>query len=471
MKPLIADRSPRVTIVMPVFNGRPFFRSALESAASQTYRNLEILVVDDGSADPDEVVHDIAAVGSERVRLLRQDNGGVGSALNRAIGVASGDFFAWLSHDDLYHPAKIERQVAYHDRIGDPDGSLFSNFDLIDPAGNRAGRTAFTRASLVDAPRSALFGSLINGCTVFVPMHVMREIGPFDDRLRYTQDYDLWYRILQRHDFYLQEDCLVQYRIHGGQGTHNPAATLEGEAFWIRLLDGLTSLEWAQLGGSRLAFWRRMAARMAETPYARAAIHAGARADRAIAQTAVTVLLWTERADETLLPVLAEIAPQVHAPVEILVACRCNPHVFDEIAAPFGIPVRIVSDPDPDRAIMSAVEIALGEYIAFVDPFSRSSPHRIRDQVGRMQEHGVPMSYAPRPWNGTLEPSQGWPMEVGVVPMATAMVHRSIFAAGYRLPAFVPGWSWDGSSLALQLAALPLAQALVAPGLGPGRDP
>jgi GT2 family glycosyltransferase len=466
MKPPAADRSLRVTVVMPVFNGRPYFRSALASAAAQTYPDLEILVVDDGSADPIEVADDVAAVACSKIRLLRKSNGGVGSALNQAIEHATGQFFAWLSHDDLYHPDKIARQIEYHRRIGDPDGSLFSNFDLIDDAGSLVGRTRFTRAGLMNAPRSALLGSFINGCTVLVPMHVMRKVGPFDETLRYTQDYDLWHRILKMHDFYLQEDRLVRYRIHATQGTHNPAATEEGDRLWIRMFDELGLVEQALIGGSRLGFERRMATRMAETPYARAAADAQARAGRSIDGTVVTAVLWMDEADGSLLSVLARMAEQRHPPGELVVACRSDRGVLDNrCAAPFGIPVKTVIDPDPNRAMALAIDSARGEYLAFLDPNSRSSSERFRYQVSWMQERATSMSFAPRPL-----PAGGSPAAVGsgiVVPMVTAMVHRSVFAAGHRLPPFAPGWSWEGARLAQAVEASRIGRALVSSSVTP----
>jgi glycosyltransferase involved in cell wall biosynthesis len=98
-----------VSCIVPVFNGERYLQEALESIRSQTYRPLDIVVVDDGSTDGSA---DIAKAFRERVRYVRQSNAGPSSARNSGLTVATGEFVAFLDQDDLWHQEKLARQIA-----------------------------------------------------------------------------------------------------------------------------------------------------------------------------------------------------------------------------------------------------------------------------------------------------------------------------------------------------------------------
>ena len=123
---------PRVTICMPVFNGGHYFHSAFASALAQDHANLEILLVNDSSADAGETEH-IAQAHGNRVRCLRQECRGVAGALNTALANMSGDFFALPSQDDFPLRHKTAAQMAYLDRLGRPGACVFPDCDLIGP--------------------------------------------------------------------------------------------------------------------------------------------------------------------------------------------------------------------------------------------------------------------------------------------------------------------------------------------------
>src|SRR5512140_3857263 len=103
---------PLVSVVIPVYNGANYLREAIDSALAQTYPHVEVIVVNDGSNDGGRTRAVATSFGS-RVRYFEKENGGVASALNLGIREMRGAFFSWLSHDDVYYPEKIARQVAY----------------------------------------------------------------------------------------------------------------------------------------------------------------------------------------------------------------------------------------------------------------------------------------------------------------------------------------------------------------------
>src|SRR4051794_3824327 len=126
--------APRVTICMPVYNGGSYFKLALQSALAQDYGNLEIVVVNDGSTDAGGT-EQIALSYGDRVRYFAQENRGVAGALNTALSQMTGEYFAWLSHDDLHLPHKTSSQIAFLRRLGRSRACLFSDYDLIGPGG------------------------------------------------------------------------------------------------------------------------------------------------------------------------------------------------------------------------------------------------------------------------------------------------------------------------------------------------
>jgi GT2 family glycosyltransferase len=229
---------PRVSVVIPVHNGANYLREAIDSALAQTWSHVEVIVVDDGS-DDDGATAGIARSYGDRIRYLRQDHGGVSSALNAGIRAMTGQYFAWLSHDDVYHPRKLERQITALERHG-PDTIAYSDYELVGP---NLGR--IKRKILPDVPPAGfrlwlMADSALHGCTVLVPRSCF-ESERFDERLSTTQDYDMWFRLARDHRFVRVPEILLKYRIHGRQESWmNPRRLEEGNRLLIGFLDAMS---------------------------------------------------------------------------------------------------------------------------------------------------------------------------------------------------------------------------------------
>ena len=107
---------PKVSIIIPAYIASNYLAEAIDSALKQTYKNIEILVINDGSKDNGatrEIAEKYIAEHMGIVRYIEKENGGSSSALNTGIRNMKGEWFSWLSHDDLYYPDKAEKQITY----------------------------------------------------------------------------------------------------------------------------------------------------------------------------------------------------------------------------------------------------------------------------------------------------------------------------------------------------------------------
>jgi glycosyltransferase involved in cell wall biosynthesis len=241
---------PRVSIIIPVYNGANYLRDALKSALAQTYRNIEIIVVNDGSDDGGRT-ESIALSFGDKICYFRKEHSGVAATLNYAISRMTGEYFSWLSHDDEYYPRKIESQIAFLRRLGRP-AVVYGDFDI---AG--AGGIVFSSARNLGLKPGHLryslcVGAPIHGCTLLIPKSYFDEVGLFDETIPTTQDYDLWFKMASKHDFEYLPELMVKLRAHAAQGSASAAHLLEcddmAEKFLAALKDDpLPNAEKAEL--------------------------------------------------------------------------------------------------------------------------------------------------------------------------------------------------------------------------------
>lgn len=210
--------NPKVSIVIPVYNGSDYLQVAIESALSQTYKNIEVIVVNDGSNDNGKT-ENIALSFSNKLRYYKKENGGVASALNLGISEMRGDYFSWLSHDDLYFPEKIFYQIEFLKKQLNKEIVLYGDLVYID-----SDSTVLSSLVLPDyEPRkfrpAFIQSGLINGCTLLVPKICFETCGFFNVNLKTIQDYDMWFRISEKYEFKHMCNPLIYSRIHPNQGT------------------------------------------------------------------------------------------------------------------------------------------------------------------------------------------------------------------------------------------------------------
>ena len=186
------DSSPHVTVLMPVYNGERFLRAALESVLGQTYRDLELLVVDDASTDQTRAIVD--SFDDARLRVLANPrNLGLPRSLNRGLACARGTYVARHDADDLSHPERLAHQVVYLD--GHPQTALVgSAYVEIDEHGRHM-RTRTPPCHSLELRWMLLFQNAFMHGSVLLRRSALVVAGVFDPTLAYAQDYDLWSRL------------------------------------------------------------------------------------------------------------------------------------------------------------------------------------------------------------------------------------------------------------------------------------
>lgn len=213
----------KVSVVVPFYNC-PYINQALESLVNQTYKDIEIIVVNDGSTQHSEKIIPYL----DKIKYIQKENGGTASALNMGIEHATGNYFCWLSSDDIYYPEKTEVQLAFMKEHK-------ANF-------SHTNYCAIDRKSRIISPPLGVHlpnrleilkrvskKNFINGCSVMIDKAVFNHVGMFDETLPYTHDYDLWIRIIQKFGVYYFPQPLLLYRIHQQMGSKKHATAIKKE--------------------------------------------------------------------------------------------------------------------------------------------------------------------------------------------------------------------------------------------------
>ena len=213
--------SDLVSVVIPVYNSEKFLEECLDSILTQTYQNIEIIAVDDGSTDSSP---DILERYSDKINIISQKNQGLASALNLGISKMKGDWFKWFSPDDVMHSNTIETLI---DEVKNHSDNiiLYSNWNIIDDTGNTLREfheSNYNELSEFDFNLRLLDGQQINVNTTLIPAIFLKKYGirKLDEPV--AIDYDFFLRSALLHDvkFHLISQPLVNYRIHSAQLSH-----------------------------------------------------------------------------------------------------------------------------------------------------------------------------------------------------------------------------------------------------------
>lgn len=211
-----------VSVIIPTYNRGDLIAETIRSVLRQSYKNLEIIVVDDGSTDGTAGI--VKGIDDPRVRYIYQDNAGLPAApRNRGIRESRGEYIAFLDSDDIWLRDKIERQVEVLDR--NPQvGLVYCRFEFFG-AGFPPGKTFPDRAYSGYVFDRLARGNFVPTVSVLTRREALIKAGAFDEarRLRAFEDYELWIRIARSFDFHFIDEVLCRFRMHSQNilGTDN----------------------------------------------------------------------------------------------------------------------------------------------------------------------------------------------------------------------------------------------------------
>ncbi|HEY6882284.1 MAG TPA: glycosyltransferase family A protein [Polyangiales bacterium] len=211
-----------VSIIIPAFNARATVREAVESALNQTYRQIEVIVIDDASTDGTlDVISDLALRDS-RLRLIRQErNAGAPASRNRAIWASRGEYLAFLDADDVWHPEKLALQVAKMDASGPEVGVVYSWCTYMDWDGFIIPNRVFAGLHEGDVYAALLEGNFINN-TWLVRRSCLETIGGYRAELAIgNEDLQIYLDLAERYDFVVVPEFLSAYRLNPTSKSHD----------------------------------------------------------------------------------------------------------------------------------------------------------------------------------------------------------------------------------------------------------
>ena len=250
---------PKVSIVIPVYNGANYMRDAIDSALFQTYPNIEVVVVNDGSNDNGKT-DEIARSYGNYISYYAKENGGVATALNYGIKKMTGEYFSWLSHDDMYTPQKIENQIKELTNFDDKDTLIMGGHQVVSANGKKLYEIDPIKLYGNKKLNNSLFALMrgcVHGCSLLIHKSHFERVGNFDPSLPTTQDYDLWFRMLRGQKVRFIEGLDVLSRSHEDQDSKKliTAHIAECDKLWIGMVESLTVEEMCEMEGSVQEFY------------------------------------------------------------------------------------------------------------------------------------------------------------------------------------------------------------------------
>lgn len=205
-------KSPLISIILPVHNGRRYLKEAIESCLNQSYQNLELIIVDDGSIDDSVIIAEKYQLNDRRVKIITNKvNLTLPVSLNIGHKEARGNFITWTSDDNIYQKDAIA--TLYTTMLQQKADIVYSDYLLIDEDGKLVGSTILKPLEFL------LFSGVIGACFLYRKEVYERNLG-YNDKLFLVEDYDFWLRALKHSHFYkIENPGYYYYRYHSNSLT------------------------------------------------------------------------------------------------------------------------------------------------------------------------------------------------------------------------------------------------------------
>ncbi|WP_144776638.1 glycosyltransferase family 2 protein [Marinobacter maritimus] len=244
--------SDLVSVIIPVYNREHLVSQAIESVLAQTYKPVEIILINDGSTDGSlSVLRRFEALFPQQVRVIDQPNQGQILARNNGIQAARGEYIAFLDSDDLWLENKLERQIP----LFEPGvGLVYSGTEVIDEEGHTIRVESADVTITGNIYPQLLIKNRMTGGTVVVSAEALKHVGAFSTDFKAAENWDLWLRISKVYSARAVRDPLLRYRVHDGNMSGDAQLMINAKLQIIEKYCDLRSSDSVVARCSRLAY-------------------------------------------------------------------------------------------------------------------------------------------------------------------------------------------------------------------------
>lgn len=244
-----------VSVIVPTYNREKFLFDCLASIENQTYENIEIIIVDDGSTDLTlEVVRKFKKLSERKLQYFRfEKNGGIPRALNKGYELANGNFQCQLSSDDLWYDTKIEKQMKIFEKEDSKLGLIFSPYTFCEMDQTRKPLRTWETKKIDNLDRITMFHRLIhdcfmNACTFLMKKDFKKSIGEYPMRPEFEWNQDLWFNFMSVLNtdwkLYCMDEPTAIITIHPDQASKQGKCGLGNEILIPEMIKIATTKGW-----------------------------------------------------------------------------------------------------------------------------------------------------------------------------------------------------------------------------------
>ena len=223
---------PKISVIMPVYNGEKYLKEAIQSVLDQTYKDFEFIIIDDGSTDDTEKV--INSFSDERIRIYKLNHAGIVKALNKGLEVAQGEYIIRSDADDISLPERFQKLLDYMEENGRV-GVCGSWAISMNGKGEEVGKMKYPPIENEEIKKYSLFHNPFIHPSVIFRKKTVDEVGGYRN-FKHNEDYELWTRVLKDHEGHNLSEVLLKYRIHPHQTTRKHGLKMKAVGLCVRVL-------------------------------------------------------------------------------------------------------------------------------------------------------------------------------------------------------------------------------------------
>ncbi len=218
---------PKISVILPVYNGEKYLKDAIESILNQTFQDFELIIINDCSQDSSEDIARYYTLLDSRVFYYRNDtNLKLPKSLNMGFSKARGHYWTWTSCDNIYLPDALKELNKALD-ADDEVSLVYSSIRIIDERGEKK--------EIINAgpPNYLIFRNVVGACFLY-RRSIAEKVGSYDDSLFLCEDYEYWLRIASHSKIHPIMECLYEYRRHSNSLSHQNEKEIIAKGIWVQ---------------------------------------------------------------------------------------------------------------------------------------------------------------------------------------------------------------------------------------------